>query len=541
MSFKSGDQFLVTNFEQRLIDLQERFDPFLERYDREHPMVFRDRIAREMYPLFSGLAQRTNIWHPGLGPQAGISEWKAIQISEVGNGADGGYNACTIHDPQTYGFSVESKEYTGLSTEWRSPVTCVRNAMWTEEAKRQVGYIYSMGVMITSQAWEVYSRETYMKFAADASNLFVLSAGLTLEGSPKFTYDPFETYTYSGGPFGADEKVTVLKIDAGVKVSTLNMSFLDLFHMWLDSECPGAAISKEGGLPTFGLMLHMSDFDKMLRDDPDTRADMREAKPEMLFANYTQTFKNLRGWGMIHDSRQMRFRYWKVGADGKLWFRRVLPMREGRSITIGKLPEANPEYLLAEIAVAVVFLNDVYRIRIPPKLDSLSGGTSFGPAPGFSGDWMWINYQSDANPYREVGYHAMRMAAFPKPLRYSTRAMAFAYRRCPQTWASVCKLDAAAGTGAIKLAADAAATDVDATNKTVTVTLASVLGGAIGQSVLVKSGSDFNSTTGVLGFIASDAAAPTYVIGFGDTEWANEANLADSTKWTAAAATVTLQ
>ena len=91
------------------------------------------------------------------------------------------------------------------------------------------------------------------------------------------------------------------------------------------------------------------------------------------------------------------------------------------------------------------------------------------------------------------------------------------------------------------MAANAADTDVDATNKTVTVTLASVLGGAIGQSVLVKSGSDFNTTTGVLGFIASDAAAPTYVIGFGDTEWASEVNLANSAKWTAAAATVTLQ
>ena len=540
MSFRPGDQFKVSNFEQRLIDLTERYDEFLEKYDREHPMVFRDRIAREAYPLFSGLSQKTNIWHPGLGPQAGISEWKPIQVSVVGNGQDGGYNACSIGDTQTYGFSVESKEYTGLNTEWRSPVICVKDTMWTEEARRQVGYIYSMGVMITSQAWEVYSRETYMKMASDSANLYVLTAGAPLEGNPKFKYDPFETYEYTGGPYGATEKITVLKIPVGVEVSTLNMSFLDYYHQWASGEFPGAALKTIGGLPTFGLMLNMVDVDKMVRDDADTRADLREAKPEMLFDNYTQTFKDLRGWGFIHDTRQMRFKYWKTdGTD--LWFRRVLPMREGRKITIGNLPEFNPEYIAAEIAVAVVFLNDVYRIRIPPKLDSLSGGTSFGPAPGFSGDWMWINYQSDENLYREVGFHAMRMAAFPKPLRYSTRAMAFAYRRCPQTWPSVCKLDASAGTGAISLAANAAAADVDATNKTVTVTLASPLGGAIGQAVLVKSGTDFNSSTGCLGFIAADASAPTYVIGFTDTVWASDADLADYSKWTAAAATVTLQ
>ena len=265
-------------------------------------------------------------------------------------------------------------------------------------------------------------------------------------------------------------------------------------------------------------MLNLQDFDKMLRDDPDTRADMREAEPQMLFQNYTQTFKNLRGWGIMHDGRQMRFKYWKIGADGKLWFRRVLPMREGRAITIGNLPEFNPEYIAAEIAVAVVFLNDVYRIRIPPKLDSLSGGTSFGPAPGFSGDWMWINYQSDENLYREVGFHAMRMAAFPKPLRYSTRAMAFAYRRCPQTWPSVCKLDASAGTGAIALAVSAATGDFDAVNKTLTVKLAQVLGGAIGSVVTVtQTGA---SATTVSGTIVGDASAPTYVLGFTDAEYA---------------------
>lgn len=519
MPFNPGDAFKVSSFEQHLISLSEHFDTFLEKYDRTHPMVFRDRIAREQYPLFSGLSQRSNIWHAGLGPQAGISEWTPIQISTVGAGNDGGYNACIPHNPQTYGFAVESKEYTGLNTEWRSPVVCVNDLKFTDEAKQQVGYMYGMGLMITSQAWEVYSRETYMKFAADASNLYVLTEGAPLEGNPKFEYDPMVTYTYSGGPFAADEKITVLKLPAGVEVSTLNMSFLDYYHQWLSGECPGAAISNMSGLPTFGLMLSLMDFDKMLRDDPDTRADMREAKPEMLFENYSQTFKNLRGWGIIHDPRQMRFKYWKVGTDGKLWFRRVLPMREGRALTIGKLPEFNPEYIAAEIAVAVVFLNDVYRIRIPPKLDSLGAGTSFGPAPGYSGEWMWLNYQSDANPYREIGYHVMRMAAFPKPLQYSTRAMAIAYRRCPQTWPTVCITGSSdPATGAIALAAAAVAGDFDATNKTLTVALASLLGGSLGQAVTVtQTGA---SATTVSGTLVSDASAPTYVIAFTDAEYA---------------------
>ena len=541
MSFPA-DGWKVSNFEQRLIEMQEHFDTFLEKYDRENPMIFRDRVAREPYPLFNGLTQKSNIWHPGLGPQAGISDWTSIQVSVVGSGNDAGFNACVMNNPQTYTFGVESKEYTGKTTEWRSPVICVKDVMWTDEARQQVGYIYSMGVMITSQAWEVYSREMYMQFAAENDNLYVLTEGAAMTGNPKFGYDPFTTHTYSGGPFGASEKITVLKLDAGVEVSTLNMSYLDQYQMYLAGECPGAALSSQGGFPTFGLMLHLNDFDRMLRDDPDLREDMRYATPERLFDNYAQTFRILRGWGVIHDNRQMRFKYWKIGDDGKLWFRRVLPMREGRSLTIGKLPEFNPEYLEAEIAIAVVFMNDVYRIRIPPKVDSLGAGTSFGPAPGFNGDWQWINYPSDANPLREIGYHYMRMAAFPKPLRFSTRAMAIAYRRCPQTWPTSCSLGTqTAGTGAISLAEDAVAGDVDSTNNVVTVTLASRLSGTLGSPVLCKSGSDFNSTTGVAGKLVGDANAPTYQIAFTAAQVASYPNLLTYTYWTAAAATVTQQ
>jgi hypothetical protein len=538
----ASDMWTVGNFEQRLVAMTEHFDTFLEKYDREHPMVFRDRIMREQYPLFNGLSQKTQIWHPGLGPQAGISDWTSIQVSTVGGGQDAGYNACVIDDPQTYTYGVEAKEYSGKTTEWRSPVICVKDTMWTEEARKQVGYIYGMGIMITSQAWEVYSREMYMKFASDADNLYVLAEGDLLGGtSPKFEYDPFTTYTYNEGPYSLDERITVLKLDAGVEVSTLNFSYLDLLHTFIADESPGAALGNEGGLPTVGLMLHLHDFEKMFRDDPDLRQDMRYATPSMLFDNYAQTFKTMRGWGIIHDRRQMRFKYWKIGGDSKLWFRRVLPMREGRALAIGNLPEVNPDYHTAEIAVAVAFLKDVFKIRIPPKVDSLGAQTSFGPAPGFSGDWQWINYPSDSNPLREIGYHYMRMAAFPAPLRYSTRALAFAYRRCPQTWPSNCNLgdslQAAEPTEAIALAVDAVAGDFDATNETLTVTLAKRFldtAASIGDSVLVTQTGAGDTT--VVGTLVGDLGAPTYTLAFDSTEYAK----LDITYLTTAVGTVTL-
>jgi hypothetical protein len=510
--------FNVSNFEQKLVGMSEHFDDFLQFHVAENPNVYRDRILREAYPAFQGLSQKTNIWHPGLGPQAGISDWRAIQVSTLGSGADGGFNACAIN-PQTYTFSVESKEYTGLTTEWRSPTICVKDTMWTEMANEQVAAIYGMGVFITASAWEVYAREMYMQFAKEADNLFVLTEGDVLENNPKFDYDPFTEYTRTTS-FGATEKFTVLKLDPGVSVSTLNFSFLDLFHNYLAAECPGAAVANEGGLPVFALMVHLTDVEKALRSDPDLRQDMRDAVPQMLFQNYMQTFRVLRGWGYMHDAQQARFKYWKIGDDGKLWFRRVLPKREGRALTIGRLPEANPEYQTAELAVAVPFFKEVYKIRIPPKVDSLGGQAVFGPAPGFNGDWQWVNYPSHENPLREIGYHYMRLAAFPAPLKYSNRAMAFVYRRCPQTWPTACSTGSQTPVdGCIAIAVDVdAESDLDATNRTLTVRLASRLAAAIGDAVLVKQTGA--SVTEVNGTLVGDAGAPVYVIAFTATEYA---------------------
>jgi hypothetical protein len=185
------------------------------------------------------------------------------------------------------------------------------------------------------------------------------------------------------------------------------------------------------------------------------------------------------------------------------------------------MPEANPEYQTAELAIAVPFLKDVYKTRIPPKVDSLSGKTSFGPAPGFSGDWQWINYPSDQNPLREIGYHYMRMAAFPAPLRNSIYALAVLYRRCPQTWPSVCDIGTAdqATSGAVSLAEAAVAGDLDADNETVTVKLTELLpeGTTVGTQVVLTeatSSQEINAT------IVEDANGPTYVLGFSSTEYA---------------------
>lgn len=523
-------EFGVQNFEQRLIAMSEHFDDFLQIYTRDNPSVFRDRIPRTAMDLFHGLLQKTNIWYPGLGVQAGLSDWRPIQVSSLADGAELGVNACS-YDPQTYNYAVESKQYSGLNTSWRSPMVCVNDHMWTDEAVEQITQIMGMGTMITSTNWENFTREFYVKFAVDAGNGYVFTEGGLLENNPKFTYDPFTTFDRVTS-FGATEKITVLKMAVGLEISTLNWSFLDLFSSYLGDESPNAAINKQSGFPIYGLMIHKLDLDRAIKADPDWREDIRFAQPQMLIENYPMTFPMYRGWAIMHDSRQMRFRFWKIGTDGLAWYRRVLPMREGRTVTIGKLPEANPEYQLAELALGVVFMNGVYQIRVPPTVRSLGGGTVFGPAPGYNGDWKWINgYDKRDNPLQEVGYFFARFAAFPKPLLYSGRAIVFVYRRCPQTMFTKCDLGdsvLAGATEAVTLAAGAAAADLDATNRTVTVTLSKRLPCGLGSTVNIVNASSATAT----GVLASDSSTPTVVIAFTVAEYDGDVDAAAD--WTTA-------
>lgn len=523
-------EIAVQNFEQRLVAMAEHFDDFLQIYTREHPSVFRDRIPRTAMDLFQGLLQKTNIWHAGLGVQAGLADWKPIQVSQVADGTELGVNACS-YTPQTYDFAVESKQYSGLNTSWRSPMVCVNDVMWTDEGREQVTQIMGMGTMISASNWENFSREFYVKFAVDSGNGYVLMEGGLLENNPKFTYDPFTSYSRVTS-FGATEKFTVLKLTPGLDVSTLNFSYLDLFSSYLGDECPNAAINKQSGYPIFGLMIHKLDLDRAIKADPEWREDIRFAQPQMLIENYPMTFPLYRGYAIMHDPRQMRFKYWKIGTDGLAWYRRVLPMREGRQVTIGRLPEANPEYQTAEMALGVIFMNNVYQIRVPPSVSSLGGGTVFGPAPGYNGDWKWINgYDKQDNPLQEVGYFFMRCAAFPKPLLYSGRAHVFLYRRCAQTVFTKCDLGEsviAGATEAVTLASAAASTALDATNRTVTVTLSKRLPCGVNSLVNIVNASAATAT----GYIASDASAPTYVIGFTVAEY--DGDVDGAADWTTA-------
>jgi len=528
----------VEFYNQKFIDTMEHMDPFIQNRVRQHPDIWFDRVPKGVLTPFEGLTRKTNIFHGGLLEQSGLTNWKQIQTSRKPNGADSGHDACAI-TPKTFDYAWETMQYTGYEASWQSEPICLKDIVHIEQGREQCGLITSFLSALTHSVWANWNHEKIVHFSVLAGNAHIL----TPEG-PEYSSNPFIRFHYDPNVVDANGDTYIL-FPAEIPVSTLNMSYLDFWQDYLGDQCPEAAIANTDGIPEFGWVGHKRDFRKALMEDTDIRADLRAIKDKSLVDGY-KNLTSYDGWPVIHDLRQMRFKYTDIlssptyggesltGSYVKAV--RVEPMRRGPAVTIGNKPEANPDYATAEFAIAPIFMNKILQNLIPGNVENPGGGHIFGAVPGTNGDFMWINeYDRELNPRKLVGYFLAAFEAFPKPLMFAQEQHTMLYARCTQRWLSECAqhgaTETAGSSDAVGIATDAVAADVDATLGVITLTLEKRLNAGVTAaiSLLDDDGAE------VTGYIAQAQAEPTYVFAIAS------GTLSAHGKYTAAgASTVTL-
>ena len=507
----------LTPDEGKLLRMAENYDQFIVDWEQKHPSVLRDRIPKGTFTLFNGLSQKTNVFRGVLGPQQGLNDWIKIEASQKAVGAVPGKDACQ-YNPSTYDWAIESFDFSGLKTSWRSPTFCVNDLIYVDYAKEQLRLIITAGSQVTDQVKETFARENLVKTAVNAGRAFVLCDGgldYVDDATVRFAFDP--SVVDSDGNTYVTFPAALLP-----RISTLNWSGLDLIRAYLSDQCPDAAIGNEGGRPIFGLMLDTIDFEKMVYGDPELREDFRYARATTLISGFNMEFKTYRGYALMHDARQPRFKFTTINASSEAVGTRVVPRRKIRPGTVGLIPETNPEYIRAEIGMGLIFMSDMIQILVPPTVNNLGSGLVFGPAPDFNGAWSWLNIKdSKDNPLGEIGYFFARFAYFVKPLRYASEVTAFLYRRCPHAIRTKCAIESLddVGAGAVAMSGTPVAADFDATLRTVTLLLAKKLAAGVGDTVTVKNDASANITMQIL----EDRSAPTYKFG-----WASGATNAPS-------------
>ncbi len=555
----------------------EYFDPFIQKDTIANPNWWKDRIARGAFPFFRGLTAETRIFRGGLPHFAGLSDWNVI----TDNPADG---VCGADDYRTYSYAWERLTWYGYRRTWGSEPICIRTLMYTPDAQQQLAWILQTGADFGRSIQEAWNRDMYVNQSVTRDRGYIMSQTFNgAPGSAQYYYNPFLRAANVSDPT-AKAALTAGKpfiVLPAMEVEPLNFDALDLAHQMLSVDAANSAVSNSGGQKIFGLPISVRDFRQFVLGNEYHLTNWREARPEKLIEGYDLGVKEFNGYAIWDDSNQLRFKIAKYIAsydssafgdlgsdlDGQAVYLAVhvppLVGNTSRGENNTPVPEANPEYFKAELAIAPIFMNNVFANYFETQTPtSLGSQTTFGPTPGLQGNWSWSNILTPENRYGTTGQFIGEFRIHPKPGMSVFKATSFLYRRCTESLKSLCPVNntsaspgsAAAAkvlsvngialSGATAAAKATAAAAANANGFYAEATLSNqLLGVGIGTSVSVEIGgqaflgtvieSSGSSKYGIWFFAAGVSAPDAEGTGFGFCEDDSDPAVGKLCSWTA--------
>ncbi len=453
-------------FNQAMMEISQHFEPMIQISVLNQPRWWHDRIPRTAYKLFNGAVHETRIFRGALMKYAGLDEWQ--DIDPYPSATNNPCGAMGFNTP-TYGW--EAISWRGKRSAWGSDPICADQFKFFDEAQQQLAWILSAGAEYGIQMQEVWNRDMFIYQSVVFKRSFVMTSEYT--GKPdsgRYYYNPFTKFdgTGAGSPGHALKSVVdraFILFPATVDVESINFDVLDKVRQSLEIRCPTGAVSNAGGVKTFAIAISADDVEKYVRGNEEERRYWIEANPEALIKHYNFTTPVFRRWSIVNDGNQLRFKRTKLiesfgdteasnyGVDsdnaawlkaaGKVWVAEAvdpLVKSETRPGVNGTaVPEDNPEYIDAELAVAPIFMNQIFENQMVPSISSLGSGTKFGPAPGLNGTWRWINIlDRETNPLGNVGNFYGTFEIVPKPNANVFHSISFLYKRCNVALPSYC-------------------------------------------------------------------------------------------------------
>ena len=529
----------VTGFNQVMMQQAEHFDPFIQRSLIDQPRFWYDRIPRGAYPNFQGVEQETRIYRGGLVKYAGIDNWTQIDPNPTTAN-----NPCKSGSYATPKYAWERLNWTGFKTYWGSDPVCAESLRFVDMAIQQLAWILETGADYGISIQETWNRDWLLKTSQDYDRSFVMTSSYVGNSSaPRFFYEPRCSFTDATSTYyvNPDTGITgpFIVFPADVEVEPLNFDVLDALHESLDVRCRGSAIGSENGRPVYGLPISALDFERYIKGNQYEVANWRESRSEKLIAGYDLGVKTHRAFAIMNDGNQLRFKikkyiakydatpYAKVGSDldrTAVFIAQYVPPRiEGR---LGEnsqpIPEDNPEYFTAELAVMPIMMNNVFTNLMGTPVTSLGSGTYFGPQAGLNGQWSWVNFPGENNPEQLTGNFRGKFEIFPRPEVSVVHSTSFLYRRCTESIRSRCPVDNATvdpdtAAGTVLAATYTASDDDTAAGVSVTIDatfLNKVTDIAPGDAVTLKftGAGDLAAEAGVTAYVIGTASAPTYKI-----------------------------
>lgn len=451
----SGD---IPKYNHMLMTMAENFDTFMQKQEAEDPHWWINRIPRRAYRLFDGLVHQTNLYRGGLSVYSGLGDWEDLQADPTK------HDACAPMQFKTYKYAWETRAWSGKKTAWGSDPLCLDVFKYIPHAIEQLGWILQTGVNFGTAMQNVWNRDMFVYHSVMAGRSYIMSEEYHGTSSDRYIYEPFCKFVAPGEKGDLKANNTVINkpfVVFSAEPTPVNFQSLQLLRRELERVCPDGAVGTIGSHKMYALGISADDLDNYIRGNEEERKAYLEGDPSALIKGWDIAPTTFRRWLITEDGDQLRFKFKRyisnytpaIALDyGNVGFKEfgnkpvyiaevVDPMRDGKpGINGAPIPEANPDYDLAELAIAPVFINHVFTNEFVPDVPggTLGHGTYFGVVKGLNGKWAWYNIQTEQNPDNKIGNFRGLFEIVPRPEARAVYATSFLYRRCAQPLRSLC-------------------------------------------------------------------------------------------------------
>lgn len=452
-------------------------DPLIEKKVMMLPRFWHDRIPRGVFSLHNGLVHQRRFFRGSLYKTVGLEEWEAIDpVPSLQN------DPCRFPKHSSVDYAWDQLAWSGFRRSWGSHPICANAFRYIKDAAEQIAVELEAGLEQGVRIQETFNRDFFILQSVNFGRSYIMSQYTRgQENAPRYFFDPFVKFEpSSSGKVGSANKIAdealvmgsdghphaFIVMDASVEPEPLNWSSLDSIHEMLALRCPDAAIGTENGEPVFGLMVSNNDVMDSVEGDDRRYREWLEAKPQQLIDDYKVTFKTYRNWGIVSDPTQLRFKikrfiananfdpedYGGVGKElkdaGKDVFIAIavepqVADKSRRGINGGDIPRENYEYVNAELAIAPVFMNNVFTNEFETQGQvNLKNNMTFGAFPALNGQWGWVRGpQTEADPFQQTGKFYGLFLLHPRPEARVYDTMSFVYRRCKDSIRAKCPVE----------------------------------------------------------------------------------------------------
>ena len=444
-------------------------DPLIEKKVMMLPRFWHDRIPRGVFELGNGVVRQRRFFRGSLYKTVGLDNWEPIDpVPSISN------DPCRFPKHSSVDYAWDQLAWSGMRAAWGSHPICANAFRYIKDAAEQIAIELEAGMEVGVHMQETFNRDFFVLQSVNFGRSYVMSQYTRgQEDAPRYFFDPFVK-------FGADSDAATktvksdlvlgsdghphafIVMDASVEVEPLNWTSLDSIHEMLALRCRDAAIATENGEPVFGLMVNNNDIMKSVEGDDRVYREWLEAKPMALIDDYKVTFKTYRNWGIVSDPTQLRFKikrhiaaydpdvYGGVGEElrGKEVFIAIavepqVAEKKRKGINGGDIPCENFEYVNAELAIAPVFMNNVFTNEFETQGQvNLKNNMTFGAFPALNGQWGWVRGpQTEADPFQQTGKFYGLFLLHPRPEARVYDTMSFVYRRCKESLRAKCPVE----------------------------------------------------------------------------------------------------